>query len=100
LLRYDRQLLSKAGIETDNRIVLKFIPAELQDQLLNLELEYAKKNRGLETTLSEIAKTIYDCQSVGNQGFQWVVISQHYRKPPVSTTARSNDQILDMLDNR
>lgn len=85
LLQYDRQLLKKAGINTENRTVLKFIPSELQGQLQRLELEYGKKNRGPNTTLVDIAKTIYECQVVGKQGYQWVVVDQRYRKP--STTA-------------
>ncbi len=86
LLQYDRQLLKKGGVKTDGRTVLKFLAPELQAQLQRLELDYARKNKGANTTVLEIAKTIFECQVVSNKGYQWVVIDQRYRKPKMTAS--------------
>lgn len=99
LLQYDRQLLKKAGIKTDNRTVLKFIPQDMQGKLQQLELDYGRKNRGPKTDLEDIAKTVYECQVVGKTGYQWVVVDQRYRKPK-ATAMNPQPQTFTIADSR
>jgi hypothetical protein len=78
LEKYDRQLLQKAGIPLPGRQLLKFLEPELENILANVELDYAKKNG--HPSVTEIAKTVFESQSVGN-GYAFVVVDQRYRKP-------------------
>ena len=76
LKEYDQQLLIQAGITTQNRQMLKFIPKELEDRLAQIELEFAR-SKG-HSSVREIAKTIFESQSVRG-GFEFTVIEQMYR---------------------
>lgn len=78
LLQYDKQLLQKAGIPLPGRQILKFIPENLEGQLEQTEMAYAKTNG--HDTVKEIAKTIFESQPDGS-GFKFVVVDQRYRKP-------------------
>ena len=78
LMQYDRQLLQQAGVQLQNRSMLKFIPQELENQLAHIELDYAKE-RGHQS-VTEIAKTIFESKPAGS-GYEFEVISQRYRKP-------------------
>ncbi len=78
LKRFDQQLLQKAGIPTPGRQIVKFLEPDLENLLANIELDYAKE-RG-HTTVKEIAKTVFESQSVTG-GYAFVVIDQRYRKP-------------------
>ena len=76
LLEFDRQLLSRAGVETQGRQTLKFIPNELEDRLNQTEMKYAiSKGHSNER---EIAKTVFESQPISS-GFDFVVIEQRYR---------------------
>ncbi|MFO1066709.1 MAG: hypothetical protein U0892_22855 [Pirellulales bacterium] len=76
LVAYDRQLLTKAGIRTEDRQLLKFIPKELEDKLAQIEKAQAIKNG--HSTVKEIAKTVFESQAEGS-GFAFQVIDQRYR---------------------
>lgn len=76
LLQYDRQLLVRAGISTDGRVMMKFIPKPLEDQLAIIELKYAKE-KGVDT-VKKIAKTIFESRPTVT-GYEFVVIDQRYR---------------------
>jgi hypothetical protein len=76
LLQYDRQLLQKAGIQTNDRVLIKFIPKELEDRLAITELAYAK-SKGIDT-VKKIAKTVFESKPT-TSGFEWVVVDQRYR---------------------
>ncbi len=76
LLQFDRQLLQKAGIGTDGRILMKFIPKELEDRLAVIELTYAK-GKGIDT-VKKIAKTVFESRPTNN-GFEWTVIEMRPR---------------------
>ena len=78
LMQFDRTLLQKANVTLQgNRQMLKFIPAELENQLANTELEYAKANG--HPSVVEIAKTVFGSRSTSD-GFEFEVVSQRYRK--------------------
>ncbi len=78
LEKFDRQLLQKAGVPLTGREMVKFIDAELENVLANIELDYAKKNG--HQSITELAKTVFESQSKNNS-FEFVVVEQRYRKP-------------------
>ncbi len=59
----DLALLKRAGIKTDRRIIMQFIPPEVEDQLANIEMEFLRKNG---QSLDEIEKTVF--RVVGARG--------------------------------
>lgn len=79
LKRFDSQLLSQAGIQTQGRQILKFIPPSLEEQLAQLEMEYARSQG--KASVREIAKTIFESKPAG-QGFAFAVVEQIYRNVP------------------
>lgn len=79
LQKFDRQLLSSAGVSlSGNRLQIRFIPPELEKQLYILEMTYAAKNG--RTSVSEIAKTVFQCIP-GGGGYEFEVVDQRYRRP-------------------
>jgi len=79
LAKYEKDFLSKAGIVTNGRLVLKLITKELEEDLAKREILYAREKRGEKVSVKELAKTIFDCQPLAGNGYQWVVIEQRYR---------------------
>lgn len=77
LMEFDQQLLQQAGVQTNGRQLLKFIPKELEEQLAQIEMRYA--NSKGHTTVKEIAKSIFESRSSGGGGYEFVVIEQRYR---------------------
>jgi hypothetical protein len=76
LTAFDRQLLSQAGVQTEGRQLLKFIPKELADFLAVEEQKYMR-SKG-HKFLKEVSKTIFESQVVGN-GYNFVIVEQRYR---------------------
>jgi len=74
----DRQLLARAGIATDRRVVLQFYPTEVEKQLLRLEARAAD-----EKMPSEYLKTVFAVRSAGS-GYEFYVVDQTFRPPPDS----------------
>ncbi|MEZ6137306.1 MAG: hypothetical protein R3C53_20655 [Pirellulaceae bacterium] len=79
LKEFDRQLLTSAGVRTQGRQLLKFIPKELEDKLAQTEMRYAI-SKGHEH-VREIAKTIFESQATAAGDYEFVVIEQRYREP-------------------
>lgn len=79
LVGFDRQLLSAASVETQGRQMLKFIPKELEDRLIQSEMKYA--NSKGHSKVAEIAKTVFESQPISN-GYDFIVIEQRYRVVP------------------
>ncbi len=77
LAAFDRQLLAKAGVNTQRRLVLQFYPRETELKLLRLEAENA---RGRDAR--EFLKTIFGVRSAGS-GYEFFVIDQFFRPPPL-----------------
>lgn len=75
LVAFDRQLLGQAGVQTQGRQLLKFIPKDLEDRLYQTEMKYAI-SKG-HSKVREIAKTVFESQPVSS-GFDFVVIEQRY----------------------
>lgn len=81
LLKYERDLLAKGGVNVSGRLVLKLIPKTLEDELAVLEKQNAIQLRGAAVTAKEYAKTIFECQPGASNGYQWVVVEQRFRTP-------------------
>lgn len=79
LAQFDQQLLQKAGVQLgSNRIWMQFIPENLENELANREMAYARDNG--HQSVTEIAKTVFESTAEGN-GYQFEVIEQRYRQP-------------------
>ena len=78
LMEFDRQLLTQAGIQLQDRSMLKFIPPELENLLAKIELDYATQNG--HPSVTQIAKTIFESKATSG-GYEFSVIDQRYRKP-------------------
>jgi hypothetical protein len=61
LEEFDRQLLAKAGVDTQNRIVGQFYSPQLENTLAQLE-----KERSGDRPLEEIRRTTFDVKAVGD----------------------------------
>ena len=79
LKQYDVQLLGQAGVQTQGRQILKFIPKELEEQLAQIEMRQARTNG--HQSVKEIAKTIFESRASSGGKYEFVVIEQRYRIP-------------------
>jgi hypothetical protein len=79
LVAFDRQLLGNAGVATQGRQILKFIPKELEDSLAQAEMKFAI-SKG-HSKVKEIAKTVFESQP-SSSGYEFVVVDQRYRVVP------------------
>ncbi len=77
LAAYERGLLVEAGIPTKGRQIVKFVPAELEIRLSEIELEYAHSN-GV-TSRRAIGKTVFRSEPDG-AGYRFIVVSQRYKR--------------------
>jgi len=72
LQQADRELLARAGIDAGNRLILKFLPPEVEARLAALERAYAGGRA------DQVSSTRFGIRREGN-GFAFYVISQQYR---------------------
>ncbi len=72
LQQADRELLARAGIDAGNRLILKFLPPEVEARLAALERAYAAGRA------DQVSSTRFGIRREGN-GFAFYVISQQYR---------------------
>ena len=73
LKAFDRQLLSRAGINTTGRLTLQFYPRNVEGQLASLELAKAGGR-----PLKDIRKTVFSVQPSGG-GYRFEVSEQRFR---------------------
>lgn len=78
LRQFDAQLLGQAGVRTQGRMILKYIPKELEEKLAQAEMIFA--NSKGHKSVKEIAKTIFESRAASS-GYEFVVIEQYYRTP-------------------
>jgi hypothetical protein len=78
LAAFDRQLLTKAGIRIDRRLVLQFYSKELERQLMTLEAS-TPAARGRKP--QEYQKTIFGVRPA-RSGFEFYVVDQFFRQAP------------------
>lgn len=69
LQQADRDLLNKAGADPGERVILQFIPPDLEETLAQLEHRYANRQP------YEIRRTLFAVRSRGT-GFEFVVLEQ------------------------
>ena len=72
----DIDLLTKAGVPTNKKLVMQFYPGDTENMLANVEDNYAKAN---DKTTKEIRKTIFGVKNKGG-GYEFYIIRQEYRK--------------------
>ena len=72
LVELDRQLLAKAGIDSHNRVIVYFVPAAGEQQILTAEGEHAQ------LASEEILQTTFGVRAAGD-GYEFYVIQQHSR---------------------
>ncbi len=77
LKAFDEQLLGQAGVGTQGRQILKFIPKELENQLAQIEKRYFLAAG--KTTIKQVAKTVFESKAAASGGYEFVVIEQRYR---------------------
>ncbi len=73
LQQADRDLLARAGIDSAGRIILKFLPAELERQLVGMERLRAGRHA------DNVRKTRFEVRSAGAGAFSFSIIDQSYR---------------------
>lgn len=78
LRQYDTQLLGQAGVRTQGRLIIKYIPKDLENTMALAEKAYWE-SKG-KKSVKEIAKTIFESRPTSS-GFEFVVIEQYYRAP-------------------
>jgi hypothetical protein len=76
LQAYDRQLLSRAGISTNDRLLMQFYPEIVEDRLAELEME-----NGGGRSVKEFLRTIFGVRQVRG-GYEFHVIEQRFRPAP------------------
>jgi hypothetical protein len=77
LAAFDRQLLEKAGIRTQRRLVMQFLPKPIEQQLLVLEATNAKGR-----SPKEFLRTIFGVRERRGGGYEFYVIDQLFRPAP------------------
>jgi len=68
----DKSLLEKAKIDTTGRIILQFLPAEVEVRMTELEIAFAGKQPG------EIRRTVFGVKGSGGQ-YEFYVVEQDHR---------------------
>jgi hypothetical protein len=71
LAEADRELLEKAGVQTDGKIVVQFIPPDLENTLARLELDYRDR------AATEIRKTHFALRGT-RDNYEFYVTDQTY----------------------
>lgn len=69
----DKSLLQKAKIDTTGRVILQFLPEQIELQMRTLEAEHAKGKK-----LSEIRRTAFGVKGTGGK-YEFYVAEQDYR---------------------
>ena len=73
LKEFDRQILARAGIRTQGRMILQLYPRALEAQLARLEIQKAGGR-----PLKDIRKTVFDLRKSGGS-YRFEVIEQRYK---------------------
>lgn len=77
LKEFDKQLLGQAGVTSQGRQILKFIPKPLEDQLAQVEARFFRAAG--KTTIKDVAKTVFESRAAAAGGYEFVVVEQLYR---------------------
>ncbi len=96
---YERRLARRAGVPVEGRIIVLFIPRELQREMLRMELRHATPRGKLagmtkdeqSRLVARIEKTVFAARRDANGGFRFVVVSQKLR-PATQNKPSSNQE--------
>lgn len=72
----DRRLLTKAGINTNRKVLTHYFPAEVQHVMEQLERAYAEREP------REIRRTRFEIRPLQNGGYEFVVVEQDPPREP------------------
>ena len=72
----DRVLLRHAGIDPSGRLILRFVPPELEAELQRLAEQKKEMDQRPST---DVERTLFGVRSAGSQGFEFFVMEQSYR---------------------
>lgn len=72
----DRTLLGRSGVRTEGRLILQFLPEDVENQLATLEMENGKGR-----SVKEFQRTIFGVRPAG-RGFEFFIIEQRFRPAP------------------
>ena len=78
LQQFDQQLLSAAGINTANRLLMQFYPEDVEIILASIENEYGNKQK---KTVQEYLKTVFELKPKGST-WEFVVAEMRFRPKP------------------
>jgi len=81
LSAFDRQLLVRAGIETERRLVLQFYSKEIEKLLSRLEAQEARSHGQADPR--SFVKTVFDVRPIRG-GYAFFVKDQYFRPVPAS----------------
>ena len=76
LKAFDQSLLQKAGIKTQRRVVMQFIPKNLENRMAGMERAFAKGKH-----VTEFKRTFFGVKSAGG-GYEFYVVSMQFRPRP------------------
>jgi hypothetical protein len=79
LKQFDRQLLAKAGVETDGRVLLQFYPPAVEKNLMMLE-QLEMRRRGIRS-IDQVRKTVFGVRPAGSK-YEFHVTDQRTRAAP------------------
>lgn len=82
LEQFERQLMTKARIPIDGRIIVKFLTPDLEKHLATIEKQNAVKLMKRDVKSREYLKTVFECRPTTSGRYEWVVLEQKFRNPP------------------
>ena len=82
LVELDRQLLAKAGVESQNRVIVYFVPADAERQIMLAERDFAQR------APEEILQPNFGVRAAGD-GYEFYVTGQQPGKGPTSPSSRA-----------
>ncbi len=80
LKAYDKRLLTKANIKTARRVIMQFIPKDLENRMAGMERAKFRKDKGI-TDITMFKQTVFGVRAAG-RGHEFYVISIQDRPKP------------------
>lgn len=80
LKQFDQQLLGRAGIATNGRLLMQFYPEKTEDSLAWIEMENAKKLG--HPNVKEFLRTVFGVRAASSGAFEFYVMEQRFRPAP------------------
>jgi len=74
---FDRSLLARAGIPTQNRLVMQFFPEVVEDRLANIEMD-----NGGGRSVKEFLRTVFGVRPTRGGEYEFFIMEQRFRPAP------------------